>query len=172
MPEGNPAPFSKKVSITVRDVGKSNKCCVFTGLYALPGKFVTVKTPDMALSQVSIKIGSHKDPLYKRGNPPKSRDPKVTMDFSITSSSQVIGSVYGGLIIVNLGAAHALTGQTFKIEFDNVIEAPLFNLDTDTNDDWNNHIKNKPAPWTVFRIPENITFVKGAQSTIHPRQLD
>jgi hypothetical protein len=161
MPDGKPAPTSKKIIITVRDAGtwKYNRFWVFTGLYALPGKFVTVNTPDIALSQVSIKIGSHKDPLYKRGNPADSRDPQVTMDFNITTSSQVIGSVYGGLIIVNLGAAHALLGQTFEIEFDNVIEAPLFNLDTDTNDDWNNHIKHNPAPWTVFRIPEKITFV-------------
>ena len=45
------------------------------------------------------------------------------------------------------------------MEFDNAIEAPLFNLDTDTNEDWNNHIKNKPAQWTVFRFPGQLTFV-------------
>jgi len=170
MPEGNPRPHSKKVSITVRDPGTwyPNKLWVFTGLYALPGKFVTVKTPDLALSQIIVKIGAHKDPLYKRGEPVNTRDPQVTMDFNITSSSQALGSVYGGLIIVNVGEARALIGQTFEMEFDNVIEAPLFNLDTDTNEEWNIHIKNKPAPWTVFRIPGQLTFVL---STSHVKKI-
>lgn len=173
MPEGNPTPSSKTVSITVRDTGtwKKGTVWVFTGLYALPGKVVTVTTPDIGLSQFIIKIGANKDPIYKRqrllSKEDRVRDPEVTMDFNITSSTQAIGSVYGGLIIVNLGKAHALTGQTFDIEFDNVIEAPLFNLDTDTNKDWNSHIKNKPGPWSVFRIPQKITFVLPTASVKH-----
>ena len=110
MPEGNPTPNSKKVSI--RDPGTwfPTKLWVFTGLYALPGKFVTVKTPDQALSQILVKIGHHKDPLYKRGEPVDTRDPQVTIDFKITSSSKVLGSVYGNLIIVDIGKARTLIG--------------------------------------------------------------
>ena len=58
-------------------------------MYAYPGKLVSVRTPDIA--KIGIQAGASKDPLYNNVYLKDLRDSQVTMDFLLTSSSQVIG---------------------------------------------------------------------------------
>eukprot|EP00092_Neocalanus_flemingeri_P036569 GFUD01039815.1.p1 GENE.GFUD01039815.1~~GFUD01039815.1.p1 ORF type:complete len:630 (-),score=128.12 GFUD01039815.1:137-1996(-) len=152
---------SKAFSFRVDD-GKVKKW-VFTGLYAPAGKIVKVTIPQIAVSKLTITIGANVGLIYGKGKPitkgKKQRDPQVRMDFRITEESQLIGSPWGGLIIVELDTNSEFTGKTMDIRFDNVIETPVFDLSMDTNDDWNSRIKNLPGPWVVFRIPHQLTFV-------------
>merc|ERR1711868_232645 len=158
-------PITKTVTFNVKDFG-GGKYWMFTGLWALAGKFVTVSSPDTVLEQAKIVIGANKDKLYHKDYYHR-RDSQVTSNFLLTDSQQTIGSVYGGLIILELKGQTDLIGKMFDITFGNVIEAPIFNLDTDTNDDWN-QMKFKPAPWSVFRVPNKIIFVL---PTVHVRKL-
>jgi len=158
-------PSFKTVSITAnsgpmyipRTAGVKYGNWVITGLYAPPGKIITVTTPEKAVSKINILIGTHTDQLYDK-NEPLERDPEVTMRFDITEESQFIGSPYGGLIILKFTGSD-LFGEILNIKFENILEAPHFVLGEHTNEDWNNHMKNLPSPWSVFEIPNQIMFV-------------
>jgi len=163
-------PVSKTVSIPGNSggvkipntAGVSYQNWVITGLYAPPGKIVTVVSPARKIGQIKVQIGAHTDKLY--GKEPLLRDPQISYSFDITQATQKVGSPYGGLIIVRFTGPDNLSGDIFDIQFDNVVEAPHFILGQHTDEDWNNHIKNRPAPWAVFEIPNAITFVVAARA--------
>jgi len=159
-------PISKTMSITANSgslkipntAGVMYKNWVITGLYAPPGKIINVRIPPNAVGQIKITIGVHTDKLYGLDDK-LHRDPQISYNFDMTQETQKMGTPYGGLIVVKFLGPNDLSGESIDIEFNNVIEAPHFILGEHTNEDWNNHIKNRPAPWTVFEIPNSIIFI-------------
>jgi len=138
---------------------------VMTGLYAPPGEIINVVIPTRAVGQVKIIIGVHTDKLYDETS--LHRDPQVSFRFDMTKETQIMGSPYGGLIVVQFKEDNNLSGESIDIEFDNILEAPHFILGEHNNEDWNNHIKNRPAPWTVFEIPKSIIFIVPTRNEHH-----
>jgi len=140
---------------------------IFTGLYAPPGKIISVVIPEWALYKFQIQIGVHTDKNY--GKDKMLRDPDITSIFSMGKETQKIGSPYGGLIIIKF-FDNSLEGEVIKMKFENVLKAPHFVLGKHTNEDWNSHIKNEAGPWTVFEIPNKIGFVvpsRGERGAYH-----
>jgi len=166
LPLDNANPSSKSVSIiansgelTIPNAGDVlYKNWVMTGLYAPPGKIISVVTPERAVGNIILQIGANTDDTFRYDDKTK-RDPIVTMDFAITSGTQDIGSPYGGLIVVKFVGSVDLSGEIIEITFDSVLDAPHFVLGIHSNEDWNNNMKHLAAPWTVFEIPNHITFI-------------
>ena len=72
-----------------------------TGLYAAPGKAITVTVPKSAVgARLRVRIGAHKDRLWKKST--WKRCPEITRTFPITGSRTRAACAFGGLVYIEI----------------------------------------------------------------------
>ncbi|MEF3303203.1 M60 family metallopeptidase [Paenibacillus sp. GYB003] len=108
-----------------------SKNWISTGLYAPPGKVVTLEVPE-GVEHLSVQVGSHDDDL--RGSSRWGRVPLVVNHRKLTPGKIEINSPYGGLIYLIPLKAKA----NFKavVQISGAVEAPYFVLGKTTPEQW------------------------------------
>ncbi|WP_409342896.1 M60 family metallopeptidase [Paenibacillus sp. MBLB4367] len=112
-----------------------------TGLYAPPGKVVTIEVPE-GVEHLTVQIGSHDDDL--RSSSKWGRVPLVVNHQKLTPGIHQVNSPYGGLIYLIPLKAQKEFRATVKIS--GAIEAPYYVLGKTTPEQWES-IRN--APYSV-----------------------
>ncbi|MHC4462254.1 MAG: M60 family metallopeptidase [Planctomycetota bacterium] len=124
-----------------------------TGLYAVPGEIVTITVPP-TVTTLGLKVKINGDWNNVSGRSSYLRMPFGTSrDFSLDQTSVDTANAFGGLLWVVV-PTNTVPGA-FDVTFGNVIEAPYFIMGQDTNTDWINTLRNKPAPWAEL-VSENM----------------
>ena len=115
-----------------------------TGLYAPPGEKIVVQVkPGELRPGLTIQIGAHSDGLWHLDS--WKRPPEVVRRFAWDKPRMEIGSAFGGLIFIDVPEKSA--DGTLAPTISNAVPAPWFRLGKDTNDEWSNELKLRPAPW-------------------------
>jgi len=114
-----------------------------TGLYAPPGKAVTIRTRDAIPDGLRIRIGAHSDRLY--GKKEWKRAPQVGFTWPLTGKETRIPNPFGGLVYVEV-PKNAGDGEIGLLVM-GVVRSPRFVLDRTDPKRWREKIRAYPAPW-------------------------
>ncbi len=127
-----------------------------TGLYAAPGKVITVTLPPAAVDKgLTLRIGCHSDALW--GLDSWRRMPEVCRTWPLREPATEAASSLGGLIYLDVPTGCSL--GTLDVTIRGAVAAPLFVLDTTTRADWVRHIRSRPAPWAELATSKLILTV-------------
>jgi hypothetical protein len=128
-----------------------------TGLYVVPGEVVSITVPASLVGQnYKVRVNAHKDDISKRST--WERAPRVHRSFEIESRTLQVANAFGGSIFIDFGGNGYSTPPNLgnvPITIANGIEQPYFVLGEDTDQEWVNNLRNKPAPYAVF-VSDNI----------------
>ncbi len=124
-----------------------------TGFYAPPGELVKIKVPDALVGKgYRIRVNAHESRISPRTS--WERMPNVHRSFEIKENKVDVANAFGGSIFVDLG------GRTFdqkspglgdvEVHVTGAIRQPWFDLDRHTDHEWNNLLRNQPAPYGVL----------------------
>lgn len=134
---------------------KSGEEMVSTGLYALPGKPVTISVPPaLAGKKLSVQIGHHLRADDNR-HPELYSMPDTTRRFPISEKTMQVISPHGGLILIWVPARVEL--KESLISFSGVIDAPRFVLGETTNEQWR-ETRDSPGAWGEL-VSEHLVLV-------------
>ncbi|KAG2492932.1 hypothetical protein HYH03_008841 [Edaphochlamys debaryana] len=116
-----------------------------TGLYAPPGKLITVKvtTPAILGKGFRVQIGAHTDDLTNK--PQWKRVPVVVSSWPLVNATLTIGSPMGGLIFVTVPRDAQLGQATVTIT--GAVRAPRYEYGKTTPAQWRATVRSYPAPW-------------------------
>ncbi|PYI51524.1 M60 family metallopeptidase [Paenibacillus flagellatus] len=116
-----------------------NKNWVSTGLYAPPGKTVTLEVP-AGTENVSVQIGSTDDDL--RGSSTWNRVPLLVHFKKLTPGTVQVSSPYGGMIY--LIPMKPTAGKTVTVTISGAVQAPYYELGKTTAEQWD-AMRGSPA---------------------------
>jgi hypothetical protein len=118
-----------------------------TGLYVPAGEKVKVIIDKKYLSQkLKVQIGVHDDDLIDHLDFLTRIGVNLTKTFELTKETTDVFSPYGGLLLINISDSTTL--KSIEIKVSGAVNAPYFKLGETSDNEWNNTIKNYPAPWT------------------------
>jgi hypothetical protein len=121
-----------------------------TGLYAVPGKVVTLVFPDEWVGKgLNVQLSGHRDgiPFVKK---PVMRTPTApARKFPVDGKTVKIAGAYGGAVYIDTGN-EPRDGKPFTVRIGNVIEAPYFVLGKTDVKKWKNSLRKAPAPYAEF----------------------
>ncbi|MBV70970.1 MAG: hypothetical protein CMH52_06420 [Myxococcales bacterium] len=125
-----------------------------TGLYAAPGDLIVLTTTnDVVDAGFQLRIGGHTDDISPREA--WKRPPQVHWAFPINGEMIEAASPFGGALYVDVGTENRDLAP-FDVTLVGAVNAPYFQLGTTQDDDWNNGIKNAPAPYAEL-VSERLT---------------
>ena len=124
-----------------------------TGLYRVPGKPIRAKATAVTESNgqegvVHLRIGAHTDTLEHIEPKSRKRPSIASYKMPLFSESAIVhGQAYGLIYIES-----AITGnETFEVEIEGAVRAPWFKLNRDSLAEWQNRIRDYPAPWAELQ---------------------
>ncbi|WP_205171696.1 M60 family metallopeptidase [Bacillus pakistanensis] len=129
---------NKKISINLQNPdlmytrALPSKNWISTGLYASPGKDVTINVPE-GVENVSVQIGSHDDEL--NGLSEWKRVPNLVHFKKLSPGKNVISSPYGGLIYF-IPMMTDTPEQQVEFSISGAIEAPFYEIGKTTKQEW------------------------------------
>ena len=133
-----------------------------TGVYAAPGATITVTIP---ANKVAAGLQAHISP---NGTEDESWNqdtwtffPKLWRRVPLTATTTQTGNVLGGLVTILVPAGSNL--GTFNVSVSGGIPAPTFTLGVNTEAQWNNTLKNHPAPFGFIRTDKLTIYVERQQ---------
>ena len=159
---------SNVTTIFVNPVFQSTKTgneLVSTGLYAIPGKLVTVTVPaELTSAKLSVVIGHH------RSVKPTDKTAYISMPdsrrtFAASQTQTKAISPHGGLIMLSVPKEKGL--DKVKLTISGAIVAPRYVLGTHNDQQWKT-IRNAPAPWGEL-ISDKLVMIVDSEAL---RQLD
>ncbi len=115
-----------------------------TGLYAAPGKVITVTVPKTAAGKkLAVRIGAHKDRLWRHDR--WRRAPEICRQFPIDGPTTRAANAFGGLVYVVVPRECDL--GTIKVTIRGAVEAPYYVHGVTDLKQWREAIRSRPAPW-------------------------
>ena len=115
-----------------------------TGLYAAPGEMITVTLPETAAGKgLAVRIGAHTDTLWQLDK--WERFPEISVRREIVGRTLRLTNPFGGAILIDVPKGCPLEKIDAVIE--QAILAPHFVLGKTDIKEWQNQIRNAPAPW-------------------------
>ncbi|MBK1817756.1 cadherin domain-containing protein [Luteolibacter yonseiensis] len=135
---------------------------VETGVYAAPGATVTVAIPVDKIAQglqVLISPNGSEDSTFDTTT--WTFFPKLWRRVPLTQAATQTGSVLGGLVTILVPAGKSL--GNFEVTVHGGIKAPAFVLGQTTDAEWNDGIKNNPAPYGYIRNEKLTLYLPSAQ---------
>jgi hypothetical protein len=111
-----------------------SKNWISTGLYAPPGKDITIKVPE-GVENISVQIGSHDDEL--NGLSEWKRVPSIVHFKKLTPGTNVVSSPYGGLIYF-IPMMTNTPDQQADFSISSAIQAPYYEIGKTTEQEWQN----------------------------------
>ncbi|MFH1747415.1 MAG: M60 family metallopeptidase [Planctomycetota bacterium] len=155
---------ARKVSRTI-NVDTSVPGWHGTGLYAIPGRPITIKVPSRVFKQdqdaaeprdpLHVRIGAHQDKLWSQDK--WTRCPEISRRFDLDQPSTLAANAFGGLIYIEVPPACDL--DVIPVDIRGVVEAPLFVLDQTKLEDWRDEIRARPGPWAELASDKIIVTV-------------
>lgn len=143
-----------KQTVTLDSKGtKTRDELVSTGVYAIPGKPLTVTLPDsLEKAGFIMEIGHHINPSEKSELVSLPVTKKV---FPLTEKKTTVVSPHGGLVLMRVPQKVEL--KSVPVDFNGGVQAPRFVLGKTTDEEWKS-LRNSPAPWGEL-ISEHLTMV-------------
>ena len=130
-----------------------------TGVYAVPGEFLTVRVPDaMVAKGYRLRIGAHKDLLWHHSA--WKRVPDVTVSVPIDTSPVRLASPFGGLVYIEV--PRNVRGAPFEVVIENAVSAPYFVTGETSIEAWTTELRHAPAPWAELRARNIVLTVPSA----------
>lgn len=125
---------------------------VSLGLYAMPGKPVTVTIPQEYVGKkLEVQVGHH----FPHKNKPLVCMPNTTYWFKLDKVTTELVTPHGGLMLLKVPREVALNDTPVTIE--GALRAPRFILGKHTDEDWKK-LKKAPAPWGEL-VSEHVILV-------------
>lgn len=119
-----------------------------TGLYVAPGEVATVTVPAALVGQgYKVRVNAHTDNISRRSG--WERPPIVHRSFDIDATTVDIANAFGGLVFIDLGNSPTNVGPV-TVQVSGAVEAPYFVLGRHTDAEWNDSLRNRPAPYAVL----------------------
>lgn len=128
-----------------------------TGLYAPPGEPITVRVPGGASLGLSVRIGCHKDALWRLSK--WERMPEITRAWALNAESTTVASPFGGPVYIVVHRAPRPKPGPIAVTVAGAIDAPLFVLGSTTNDEWKSRLRALPGPWAELATDKVIVTV-------------
>ncbi len=130
-----------------------------TGLYAAPGKKITVQIPDSFIkSGLSVRIGAHKDRVWHKDN--WDRWPAISWETNLTEKTTYIANPFGGAIYIDV--PNKIDETTIPVTIKGGVAAPLFVLGKTTAAEWKKE-QQLPGPWAelvarriILTVPSSV----------------
>ena len=127
-----------------------------TGLYAAPGGLIEVLVPAKAAKAgLRVRIGCHTDGIWDHDK--WSRAPEISRSFAVDAAVTKAANAFGGLIYIEVPAGCTL--GNVGVEIRGAVEAPHFVLGKTTPAEWQQAIRNRPAPWAELESDKVIITV-------------
>ncbi|WP_158829437.1 M60 family metallopeptidase [Mucilaginibacter lacusdianchii] len=128
-----------------------------TGLYVPAGEKVTVTIPVAYLPQhLKAQIGVHDDALQHMPYFTRSAV-ALTKTFELDKVTTEIYSPFGGLLLINIPDTSTL--KAINLQVNSAVKSPFFKLGQTTLANWNQTIRNYPAPWAELATDKIILTV-------------
>ncbi len=157
---GLPLPGARTVRRTVA-LDLSRPRWQGTGLYAAPGASITASLPRSADGAgLFLRIGCHTDELWHLGE--WRRVPGIAMRVPLRGGETRAASPFGGLLY--LEGPGALHGTAVDVILEGAVEAPRFVLGETTLKEWNDRIRDRPAPWAELESSRIVLTVPAAEA--------
>ena len=135
-----------------------------TGLYAVPGEYVEIVIPEnLKNKEVSVQIGCHSDRLnqWVAGKQDWRRLPLLVKTQKLKDEKTRVTSPFGGLIYIS--ASPKSESWNENITINHAIASPLYKLESTTQNQWEEQLKNNKAPWgelasddIIISIPDSV----------------
>jgi len=131
-----------------------------TGLYAAPGKLITVSTAEEVTEKgLYVRIGAHNDRLWRKTS--WARAPEICRSFEITQAETKAANAFGGLVYIEVPSDLKIGQITVTIE--GAVAAPYYVSGKTDTEKWRKTIREHPAPWgelagrkVIFTLPSNV----------------
>lgn len=131
-----------------------------TGLYAPPGRVVTVTVPDSLVGTgARLQVGEQLDDLTQASASTNGfwrRAPNTVRLFDINTSNTEIFNVYGGAIYLRLSVA---TNSNVDLIVDNALSMPLYIHNETTPDAWREAVESTFSPVTILQQRGHVRLV-------------
>ncbi len=115
-----------------------------TGLYAAPGKLITVTIPEEVTEKgLYVRIGAHNDRLWRKTS--WARAPDICRRFALTQTETTAANAFGGLVYIE--APYDLKIGKITVTIEGAVRAPYYVLGRTDAAKWRKTIRNNPAPW-------------------------
>jgi hypothetical protein len=135
-----------------------------TGLYAPPGKCITITIPkELEGQEISVQIGAHSDNLgeWVAAKEAWRRMPQVVKKSRLKKRTTAIASPFGGLIYITASPKSA--SWSGKIVIDNAIASIYYEYGKTSQKEWEQQLKQNKAPWgelvtdnVILTLPDSI----------------
>ncbi len=140
---GNVPRAAKRVTGTV-SVDTSIPGWHSTGFYAAPGEKITVSiSGGLTREKLSVRIGSHKDKLWKKDS--WWRAPEISRRFNLKTESTDAANAFGGLVYVDV--PRKCTAGKIRVTIRGAVEAPLYIHGVTDLEEWKKTLRHHPGPW-------------------------
>ena len=124
-----------------------------TGLYAPPGRVVTVTVPEASAGKgLSVRIGAHSDRLWNLDA--WRRCPELCREVPLAAPVTRAAGAFGGLIYIEAPNDCKLGAVSVRIA--GAVEAPHFILGKTGLAEWRDKIRQRPAPWAELETKKVI----------------
>ncbi len=130
-----------------------------TGLYAPPGKVVTVSVPpEFVRKGVTVSIGAYWGNITDKAE--WWRYPRLLRSFVMSQPERRVANGLGGLITIGIPRDARL--GSFDVTISGAVAAPLYVHGQTTLDEWKTMLRHAPAPWAelvsdrmILALPSN-----------------
>ena len=133
-----------------------------TGLYAPPGKVITITVPEEATDiGVFVQIGAWRDP---HSHPYRVRLKDALRRFPIDSRVTKAASAIGGPVYIDLptGFADTYARKELIVKINGAAKAPHYKYGVTDLEAWRNKIRLRPVPWAEIESNNLILTVPSA----------
>lgn len=115
-----------------------------TGLYARPGEEIKIQAlnTDIFMSDIEVQIGVHTDNLEKLNE--WRRCPNIVFRNKMVNYTTTIANPFGGPIIISSSERR---NDSLKFTVEGGIRSPTYFLGKTGTAEWQEKIRNYPAPW-------------------------
>lgn len=135
-----------------------------TGLYAVPGQYVEIIIPkNLKDKGLEVQIGCHSDRLnqWVAAKQDWRRMPIIVKKEELKNEKTRVASPFGGLVYIT--APPKSESWNENITINHTIAAPLYQLGSTTQEQWEDQLKNNKAPWgelasddIIISIPDSV----------------
>ncbi len=127
-----------------------------TGLYAIPGRPITVTLPESAIeARLVVQIGVHVDRTFHL--PKWHRFPQLSREWKLNQATIQAGCAFGGLVIIGVPPGCNL-GRT-EVRISGAVQAPAFVLGESSPAEWNSTLKHAPGAWGYIQSSDFCSYL-------------
>lgn len=124
-----------------------------TGLYAAPGRIVTITLPPAAAEcGLRVRIGAHSDSLWHHAT--WNRPPEICRVETLHDPVTRAASAFGGLLYIEAPRGCRL-GEV-PVMISGAVEAPRYILGETDLESWRTAIRHRPGPWAELETKKVI----------------